>query len=235
MPEIKVKNLVPKFSYLPAIDCVVKLMIPSFMEVDMLDVFVWSLLGFLLGSIPFSLLMGKLVAKRDIRSIGDGNPGGANAIKAGGLKAGIPAILLDIAKGFAPVYLAQRAGLADWSLIPVALAPVLGHAFSPFLRFRGGKALAATGGVWVALIGLWAFPVYGILALPFTLLQSEDGWSACSGMLALLGYSLLSGEPWLVAFTALNTAVIFWTHRRELARRPRLRGWVTSLLSRRNA
>lgn len=201
----------------------------------MLDIFAWSLFGFLLGSIPFSILMGKLFAKRDIRTVGDGNPGGANALKAGGLKAGIPAILLDMAKGFVPVWLAQRAGLAEWSLIPAALAPVLGHAFSPFLGFRGGKALAATGGVWVALIGLWAFPIYAALAVPFTVVQSEDGWSACAGMLALLGYSILSGEPWLVAFTALNASVIFWTHRRELARRPHLRNWVTSLLSRRDA
>jgi len=200
-----------------------------------LNILLWSLIGFFLGAIPFSLLLGKLFAGKDIRAVGDGNPGGANALKAGGLKVGIPAILLDIAKGFVPIYLAQRAGLAGWSLIPAALAPVLGHAFSPFLRFRGGKALAATGGVWAALIGLWAFPIYAMLALPFTIFQSEDGWSACAGMLALLGYTLLSGEPWLVAFAALNTSVIFWTHRRELARRPHLRGWVTSLLSRRNA
>lgn len=201
----------------------------------MLDILFWSLFGFLSGSIPFSLLAGKMLARRDIRTVGDGNPGGANALKAGGLKAGIPAILLDIAKGFLPVYLAQRAGLGGWSLIPVALAPVLGHAFSPFLRFRGGKALSATGGAWMALVGLWAFPIYGALAVPFTIIQSEDGWSACAGMLALVGYSVMTGQDWLVALAALNAALIFWTHRRELARRPQLRSWVTNLLWRRSA
>jgi acyl phosphate:glycerol-3-phosphate acyltransferase len=201
----------------------------------MLEVLFWSLVSFFLGSIPFSLLLGKCFAKKDIRTVGDGNPGGTNALKAGGLRVGVPAILLDIAKGFAPVYLAQKYGVIDWRLIPVALAPVLGHAFSPFLRFRGGKALGATGGVWVALIGLWAFPVYAALAVPFTIVQSEDGWSACAGMLALLGYSFLFGGPWMVTFAALNASVIFWTHRRELAHRPQLRDWVTSLLSRRGA
>ncbi|MBI4731959.1 MAG: glycerol-3-phosphate acyltransferase [Chloroflexi bacterium] len=201
----------------------------------MLDIFAWSLLGFILGSIPFSLLMGKLFARKDIRTLGDGNPGGANALKAGGLKTGIPAILLDIGKGFLPAYLAQRYGLTEWSLIPVALSPVLGHAFSPFLRFRGGKALGATGGAWIALIGLWTFPIYAVLALPSTLLQSEDGWSANAGMLSLLGYSILTGEAWMVTFAALNMSVIVWTHRRELARRPQLRAWVTALLSRRGA
>jgi glycerol-3-phosphate acyltransferase PlsY len=201
----------------------------------MLDIFAWSLFGFLLGSIPFSLLMGKLFTNKDIRTVGDGNPGGANALKAGGLKAGIPAILLDIGKGFLPVYLAQKYSLIEWSLIPVALSPVLGHAFSPFLKFRGGKALGATGGAWLALIGLWTFPVYGVLAVPFALLQSEDGWSANAGMLSLLGYSILLGETWLVTLAALNMSITVWTHRHELARRPHLRGWVTDLLSRRGA
>ncbi|MBM3151092.1 MAG: glycerol-3-phosphate acyltransferase [Chloroflexi bacterium] len=198
----------------------------------MTGILLWTLAGFILGSIPFSLLMGKLLAHRDIRSVGDGNPGGTNALKAGGLKAGIPAILLDIGKGFLPVYLAQRAGLGEWSLLPVCLAPILGHAFSPFLRFKGGKALGATGGVWVALVGLWAFPLYGLLAVPATLLQTEHAWAASAGMLSLLGYAILAGPPWLVAFAACNTILIAWTHRHDLARHPQLRPWLGSLSSR---
>jgi acyl phosphate:glycerol-3-phosphate acyltransferase len=193
----------------------------------------WALVGFLAGSIPFALIFGKLFARTDIRAIGDGNPGGTNALKAGGLKAGLPAILLDILKGFLPVWLAQRYGLAGWSLLPVCLAPVLGHAFSPFLRFRGGKALGATGGVWVALVGLWVFPLFALLAVPATLLQSEDAWSANAGMLALLIYAVLFGQPWMVAFSALNSLLIAWTHRHNLARPPRLRLWVAGIFQRR--
>jgi glycerol-3-phosphate acyltransferase PlsY len=199
----------------------------------MLDLIFWTLIGFLLGSIPFSLLIGRMIAKKDIRTVGDGNPGGTNAIKAGGLKAGIPAILLDISKGFLPVFLAQKYGLMGWSLIPVGLAPILGHAFSPFLRFRGGKALGPTGGVWLGLVGLWAFPIYAALALPATMIQSEDAWSANAGMLSLLGYAVLFGEPWLVAFTVLNAFLIAWTHRRSLAHPPQLRSWVTHIFERR--
>jgi glycerol-3-phosphate acyltransferase PlsY len=197
----------------------------------MLDTLFWTLVGFLLGAIPFSLLMGRLFAKKDIRTVGDGNPGGANAIKAGGLKAGIPAILLDIGKGFLPVFIAQKYGLTGWSLVPVCLAPILGHAFSPFLRFRGGKALGPTAGAWLALISLWVFPVYGVLAIPCTVVQSEDAWSANAGMLALLGYAILFGEPWMVAFAALNAILIAWTHRRALAHPPQLRSWVTNILA----
>ena len=201
----------------------------------MLDMLFWTLVGFLLGAIPFSLLMGKLLARKDIRSVGDGNPGGANAIKAGGLKAGIPAILLDIGKGYLPVFLALRSGLSDGFLIPICLAPILGHAFSPFLRFRGGKALGPTGGVWVGLVGLWAFPIFGTLALPFTILQSEDAWSANAGMISLLGFAVLFGKPWMVAFAALNAVLIVWTHRHALVRPPHLRTWVINFLPRRQS
>jgi acyl phosphate:glycerol-3-phosphate acyltransferase len=195
----------------------------------------WTLVGFFLGSIPFSLLIGKLLASTDIRTVGDGNPGGTNAFKAGGAKAGIPSTLLDMLKGFLPVYLAQRYGLVGWNLVPVCLAPVLGHAFSPFLRFHGGKALGATGGVWVALLGLWAFPIYGILALPLNLLQTEDAWAANAGMLALLAYAILFGQPWLVAVAALNAALLAWTHRHALTRRPQLRTWVSHIIQGRHA
>ena len=201
----------------------------------MLETLFWSLVGFIFGSIPFSLIIGKILVKTDIRSVGDGNPGGANAMKAGGLKAGVPAIFLDIFKGFLPVYLAQKFGLAGWSLVPVRLAPILGHAFSPFLHFRGGKALGATGGVWVGLIGLWAFPLYATLAVPVTLLLSEDAWSANAGMLALLGYAVFFGEPWMVAFTALNASLIAWTHRHELGHAPQLRAWGTHIFQGRQA
>jgi acyl phosphate:glycerol-3-phosphate acyltransferase len=197
----------------------------------MAAVFLWTLAGFFAGSIPFSLIMGKILAKKDIRTVGDGNPGGSNALKAGGLKVGLPAILLDIGKGFLPVYLAQGYGLTGWGLIPICLAPVLGHALSPFLKFHGGKALGATGGVWLALVGIWAFPIYAILALPATLIQSEDAWSANAGMLALLGFAIISGKSWLVVFATLNALLIVWTHRRDLARPPRLRQWVAGLFS----
>jgi glycerol-3-phosphate acyltransferase PlsY len=199
------------------------------MEVRMLDLLFWTLIGFLLGSVPFSVLMGQWLAKKDIRTVADGNPGGANAVRAGGLKAGIPAIILDISKGFLPVFLAQKYGLAGWYLIPVCLAPILGHAFSPFLRFHGGKALGTTAGVWLALIGLWAFPAYAGLALPMSLLQCEDAWSANSGMISLLGYAILFGEPWMVAFSAMNAFLVAWKHRHDLVRPPKLRAWVTHL------
>ena len=167
--------------------------------------------------------------------VGGVNRGSASRFKAGGLKAGIPAAILDIGKGFLPVFLAQKFGLAGWSLLPVCLAPILGHAISPFLRFHGGKALGPTAGVWLGMVGLWAFPIYGAFALPVTLCQSEDAWSAMAGMLSLLGYSIFFGEPWMVAFSSLSAVLIAWTHRHSLVNPPRLRTWVFDIFAGRQA
>ena len=200
-----------------------------------MQIVLWTVVGYFLGAVPFSVLLGKLLAKKDVRSVGDGNPGGTNALKAGGLKVGVPAILLDIGKGFLPVYLARKFGVAEWDLVPVCLAPILGHAFSPFLKFHGGKALGATAGAWIGLIGLWVFPVYALLAVPLTLLQVEDAWSANGGMLALLGYAMLTGQDWMIGFAALNAAIIVYTHRHQLLRRSHFRPWVANMFSGRGA
>jgi glycerol-3-phosphate acyltransferase PlsY len=199
-------------------------------------IILWCLLGFFMGSIPFSLLVGRLFLKTDIRRYGDGNPGGANAWKAGGWTVGLVAVLLDMLKGYLPVFLAQRAGLVGWDIVPVALMPILGHAFSPFLKFRGGKALGATGGAWIALIGFKALVIYAILALPVLALQGEDAVSAIAGMLSLLAYAVwFDGSPSLVAFAALNTILITWKHHQELFQPIHLRPWVAGLLNRRGA
>ncbi len=199
------------------------------------NVVFWTLLAFLAGSIPFSVWMGKLFAKTDIRKIGDGNPGGFNAWKAGGTPVGLTAGLLDMFKGFIPVSLAAANGVAGWGILPVAVAPVLGHAFSPFLSFRGGKAVAATLGVWMALIGLssWiAYAVFAVIALAF---QIENAWSAIAGMLGLALYLWLSRSPVSIMATwAGNFLVLVYKHRMELRLPFQIRPWAANLFVRRD-
>jgi glycerol-3-phosphate acyltransferase PlsY len=135
-----------------------------------------------------------------------------------------------------PVMLAVHAGISGWNLVPVALAPILGHAFSPFLNFHGGKALGSTGGVWIALIGFKALAIYTLLTLPVLALQVEDAVAANSGMLSLVGYTILvERSPYLIFFAILNTLVVGWKHRKELFQRPHLRPWMVNLLRRRSA
>ena len=194
----------------------------------------WTAAGFALGSVPFSYWLGRLALRRDIRQYGDGNPGAANAWRAGTWRLGVPAVLLDYLKGVLPVVLAHHgSGLTGWDLVPVALAPVLGHAFSPFLNLRGGKAVAATFGVWTGLT-LWEGPtVLGLSVGLFRGLQMVDGWTVMLGMAAMLCYLLWRQvTPPLLAVWCGNMGILAWKHREELRKPPRLRPWLLRLLGR---
>lgn len=185
----------------------------------------WTLIAFFSGAIPFSVLIGRLVLGRDIRTVGDGNPGGANVMRAGGKVWGGLAVFLDALKGAIPVGVAYGgAGLDGFSIVPVALAPLLGHACSPFLRFRGGKAVATTFGVWTGLT-LWQGPVIlGVWLLLCYYLLDVDGWAVLLMMLGFLPYLLFTPTP--PAFLLIwlgNVLLLAWKHRSDLRRRPGLR------------
>ncbi|MGC8837869.1 MAG: glycerol-3-phosphate acyltransferase [Anaerolineae bacterium] len=198
-------------------------------------VLLWTLLGFAAGSLPFSLWAGHFLAGKDIRRYGDGNPGAANAWRAGGWRSGLPALLLDYLKGAVPTAFAHfSAGLSGWELVPVALAPVVGHAFSPFLGFRGGKAVAATFGVWTGLT-LGEVPIIlGLTLGLFVFLQDADAWSLVMGMCVLGAYLALvrHGPPPFLAVWTGHMAVLLWKHAPDLRRRPRPRAWWLRLLGR---
>jgi glycerol-3-phosphate acyltransferase PlsY len=110
----------------------------------------WCLAAFLCGSIPFGLLLVKLAGKGDVRAHGSGNIGATNVSRVGGKALGIVTLALDILKGFLPVYLARRVGLTTDLLALLALAAVLGHVFTPWLKFQGGKGVATALGVILA-------------------------------------------------------------------------------------
>jgi acyl phosphate:glycerol-3-phosphate acyltransferase len=205
-----------------------------------LPVLFWTVLGFLLGALPFSVWLGRLRVHADIRGYGDGNPGAANAWRAGSWRVGLPALVLDYLKGALPVGIAHALGVMSaaggvwgWGLVPVALAPVAGHAWSPFLGFRGGKAVTVTFGIWSGLT-LWEGPtLLGLFLVLFYGIQEADGWSVILGLVAFLGYVLLRhGDPITLCIWAANLAILLWTHRRELRTPPRLRPWLARRLGR---
>lgn len=177
-------------------------------------------LAFLSGALPLSVYIGRLALGVDIRQVGDGNPGAANVWRAGGSRWGWLAIVADFGKGAIPVALANFAfGWKGWALVAIAIAPVLGHAFSPFLGFRGGKALAVTFGVWTGLT-LWLAPL--ILGLGFALwlaVFKENAWAVLAGSATQLAAFLLLGVPWeWYAVWVVITAVFIWKHKIELKR-----------------
>jgi len=188
----------------------------------------WMIAAFLLGSIPFSVLLGRWWARVDIRRFGDGNPGAANAWKSGGARVGGLAILLDWAKGALPVGSAHFvAGIDGWALVPIALAPILGHAFSPFLGFKGGKALAVTFGAWTGVTLAEGPIVLGLFFALVLALQTANAWSVTLGMLGLGAHLALRGfDAPVLAIWIGNLVILLWKHRRDLREPIRLRGWL---------
>ena len=192
-----------------------------------MDALAWTVIGFALGSIPFSVILGRAVLGKDIRQYGDGNPGGTNVARASGSKLlGALAIILDMLKGAVPVALAHYVvGVDGWALVPVMLAPILGHAWSPFLRFRGGKAIAATFGVWTALTVPFGPFVMALTLLLLNKVIAGPGWAvmaALLGLLAFLGVIGLISPPMLAAWAG-TAAILALKHRDDLARAPHAR------------
>ncbi len=107
------------------------------------------------ATFPFGYLLVKLTTGRDVRAAGSGNIGATNVLRTTGRAAGVATLLLDIAKGYLAVWLEGRLTGGDviW-MSAAALAVMLGHSYPVFLRFRGGKAVAAFVGAWLCLTPL---------------------------------------------------------------------------------
>lgn len=132
---------------------------------DPLTIAFWCLGAFMAGSIPFGLILVKLAGKGDVREVGSGNIGATNVSRAGGKGLGLLVLLLDTAKGFLPVYCAQNQGLALDATVAVALCSVLGHAFPPWLLFKGGKGVATTLGAALAYRAPAVLPAFLVFVL----------------------------------------------------------------------
>ena len=195
----------------------------------------WALVGFLLGSIPFSFIIGKLFLRIDIRTTGDGNPGSTNVWVAGGWKVGLFAGVLDFLKGVVPVGIALYSiGISDWGLIPVALSPIAGHAFTPFLKFKGGKAIAVSYGVWMALTKLEAPILLILCVLLFRKIQNSYVWALIAAMLCLLFYIFLRyGSVYFLVICCGNLLILIYKHRYELRKPVKLTPLVTNLFKKR--
>ena len=137
----------------------------------MLKIVIMTAAGFLSGSIMYAYLLPKWFRGVDARTYcEDANPGGMSAIAAAGLPMGVVCIALDVLKAAVPVFIAASVlRISGYGLVPVVAAPVLGHAFTPFLKFRGGKAIAAAFGAMFGMVGIsWAFVLLAAPMLLFT-------------------------------------------------------------------
>ncbi len=175
-----------------------------------------ALLGYLLGSIPFGLLLTRAAGLGDIRKLGSGNIGATNVLRTGRRELAAATLLLDGVKGAAAVL------LADWLIGPAAMplaavAAVLGHCLPPWLGFRGGKGVATGLGVVLALdwrIGLGC-------CLAWLLMAAASRRSSAGALAAIVLAPLLAAalRPWPVTLAlALVAVVVVLRHRANIAR-----------------
>lgn len=175
------------------------------------------LLAYLFGSIPAGVLVARTYGV-DIRRVGSGNIGATNVLRALGWGPALVVAFFDVFKGGIAVLIARAFGISDWMLGGVAVAAVLGHNYSVFLGFKGGKGVATSFGTLLFLdppLALWTMPI----GLSVMLLTRYVSAGSMTGGVAATVLALALGRPlWEVGTVLLLALLIFWTHRDNLKR-----------------
>src|SRR5690606_31554766 len=173
------------------------------------------LFGYILGSIPFGLILTRYAGLGDVRSIGSGNIGATNVLRTGNKKLAAATLLLDVLKGTAAVLIAARYG--EYAAIAAGLGAFIGHLFPVWIGFKGGKGVATYLGI---LLGLaWQGALVFAAAWIITALLTR--YSSLSAMIASLITPIAlyaRGDTVDAALMALLTIIIFITHRANISR-----------------
>lgn len=190
----------------------------------MIPLWTIPLIAYLLGSIPFGVLIVKLSGGGDVRHAGSGNIGAANVTRVAGPLSGILTLLLDAGKGYLAVWIARRisGGSIRWITI-AAVAVILGHMFSVWLRFRGGKGVATGLGAYILIspTAVAAAVVVWIVVAIFWRYVSLASMAAAAA-LPLLVYALyapgFAPTRELSLATVTVSVLVIWKHRENMQR-----------------
>jgi len=174
--------------------------------------------AYLIGSLPFSLIFAKLFKGVDVRQVGTGNVGASNTLVSAGKRAGILAALFDLTKGFAVIILARNFLGSDAVIALCGFLAIVGHDFPVYLKFKGGKGVATTLGILLAInpyavwIGLGGYIV--ILLLTRYLILS----SLLTMALLPLVLFYLKEDIWYIIFTIAAAGLMLFVHREDIKR-----------------
>jgi glycerol-3-phosphate acyltransferase PlsY len=175
-------------------------------------------LAYLVGSVPFALILARGFGAHDLRRVGSGNLGAANVVRASGVTAGVLVAALDIAKGATGVLLAERLGGSTPGAALAGLAAIVGHIYPVWLRFRGGKGVATACGVFSVLTPLALLPALGVFMVSVWVTRYVSlGSILATAALPPIAYA--TGSPVAVVGVALaGAALIIFRHRSNLVR-----------------
>lgn len=175
-------------------------------------------LGYVVGSIPFALIVSRLVAGIDVRRAGSGNVGAANVLRTSGVAMAVCVLLLDMAKGAASVLWVARLAPGDSGPALAGLAAVVGHVYPVWLRFRGGKGVATAAGVFSVLTPF----ALGPAAIVFVVTVVTTRYISLGSILATVALGPLAwatGAPAeAIATAAVVGALIVFRHRSNIGR-----------------
>ena len=173
-------------------------------------------IGYLLGSIPFGLLLTRFAGTQDLRSIGSGSIGATNVLRTGRKGLAAATLLFDALKGTVAVLIAGYFGGPNAAML-AALGAFLGHLFPVWLKFRGGKGVAVYIGV---LIGLF-WPAALVFCLLWLATAATTRYSSLSALVASVVTPIFLwwfGHPALASLFAVMTMLLFWAHRENIKR-----------------
>ena len=174
-----------------------------------------GIISYLMGSIPFGLILTKIFLKKDIREIGSGNIGATNALRTGNKLIGYSTLVMDIAKAIIPV-IYVKINYPDLIYI-ASLCAFLGHVFPVWLKFKGGKGVATYVGILFSiniLLGIIFVIVWGIIFLIFKF----SSLSSIIGSLSVPIYLIVIGQINDIFFFGIMFILIFFTHRENIKR-----------------
>ena len=195
-----------------------------------------SLIGYLIGSVPFAYVIGKVFYRTDVRQHGSGNLGGSNTGRVLGKKAGLAVMALDLLKATLAAYLASLISGHPWAVSLAALFTAVGHCYPVFLRFRGGKAVAVLYGFLFALwvVGGYSPLIFFLPLISFLLILAAGKIVSLSSILSAwiavaVAWAISAPVPVLWAAVLLALLVLLRHHeniRRMLSGTERKISWM---------
>ncbi|SNS07683.1 glycerol-3-phosphate 1-O-acyltransferase PlsY [Antarctobacter heliothermus] len=177
----------------------------------------WAVLGYLLGSVPFGVLISRAMGLGDLRKIGSGNIGATNVLRTGNKPAALATLLLDGGKGAMAVLLAWGFGGDIWVMQVAGVAAFAGHCFPVWLGFKGGKGVATFLGLMLALawpVGLLCCATWALAAY-LSRVSSVGALAASAGSLV---WMVVTGRPELLVSGVVLAALVWWRHSANIAR-----------------
>ena len=180
-----------------------------------MEYFIIGIASYLMGSIPFGLILTKLFLKKDIREIGSGNIGATNVLRAGNKIIGYSTLTLDIVKAVIPV-IYVKINYPDL-IYTASLCAFLGHVFPIWLRFRGGKGVATYVGILFS-INIFLGLVFAISWIIIFLIFKYSSLSSIIGSLTIPLYLIITDQTDNVIFFGIMFILIFFTHRENIKR-----------------